>query len=86
MVDSGRGYVLSIWWLKVTPQLLKLQKKPHLRMKKVKATPAGKASLTSKASGVALMINRWKPRLLAIPTLAFTMIAISNSLVIISYA
>ena len=38
------------------------------------------------AAGVALMINRWKPRLLAIPTLAFTMIAISNSLVIISYA
>ncbi len=38
------------------------------------------------AAGVALMINRWKPRLLAIPTLAFTMIAISNSWVIISYA
>ena len=38
------------------------------------------------AAGVALMINRWKPRLLAIPTLAFTLIAISNSLVAISYA
>ena len=38
------------------------------------------------AAGVALMINRWKPRLLAIPTLAFTMIAISNSLVVFSYS
>lgn len=38
------------------------------------------------AAGVALMINRWKPRLLAIPTVAFTLIAISNSLIVISYA
>ena len=38
------------------------------------------------AAGVALMVNRWKPRLLAIPTLALTLIAISNSLVVISYA
>ena len=38
------------------------------------------------AAGIALLINRWKPRLLAIPTLAFTVIAISNSLVVLSYA
>ena len=37
------------------------------------------------AAGIALMINRWKPRLLAIPTVAFTAIAISNSLVAIGY-
>ena len=38
------------------------------------------------AAGIGLMINRWKPRLLAIPTVVFTLIAISNSLVAISYA
>lgn len=35
--------------------------------------------------GVALFINRWKPRLLAIPTVAFAVIAISNSLVVLGY-
>ena len=39
-----------------------------------------------RASGIERLINRWKPRLLAIPTLALTLIAISNSLVVISYA
>jgi hypothetical protein len=37
------------------------------------------------AAGVGLMINRWKPRLLTVPTLAFAMIAISNSLVALSH-
>lgn len=38
------------------------------------------------ATGIALFINRWKPRLLIIPTLVFTAIAISNSLVVLNYA
>jgi hypothetical protein len=37
------------------------------------------------AAGVGLMINRWKPRLLTVPTVAFAMIAISNSLVALSH-
>ena len=37
------------------------------------------------AAGVGMLINRWNPRLLNIPTLAFSMIAISNSLVLLGY-
>ena len=37
------------------------------------------------AAGVGFLINRWKPRLLNVPTLAFAMIAISNSLVALTY-
>jgi len=32
------------------------------------------------AAGVGVIINRWKPRLLNVPTLAFALIAISNSM------
>jgi hypothetical protein len=39
----------------------------------------------SLAAGVGLLINRWKPRLLTVPTLAFAIIAISNSLVALTY-
>jgi hypothetical protein len=38
------------------------------------------------AVGVGLVINRWKPRLLNIPTLAFALIAIGNSMSALSYA
>ena len=38
------------------------------------------------AGGVGLIINRWRPRLLNIPTLAFTMIAVSNSMVVMGLA
>lgn len=37
------------------------------------------------AAGVGLWINRWKPRLLTVPTMAFSMIAISNSLVALTH-
>jgi hypothetical protein len=37
------------------------------------------------AVGVGLFINRWKPRLLTVPTVAFAMIAISNSLVALAH-
>jgi hypothetical protein len=37
------------------------------------------------AAGVGLLINRWKPRLLTIPTLAFSMIAVSNFLVALAH-
>lgn len=37
------------------------------------------------AAGVGLLVNRWNPRLLALPTLAFSVIAISNSLVRLGY-
>ena len=38
------------------------------------------------AGSIGLIMNRWKPQLLNIPTLAFTMIAISNSMVALGYA
>ena len=37
------------------------------------------------AAGVGLLINRWKPGLLALPTLVFTVIAISNSVVVLTH-
>lgn len=37
------------------------------------------------AGTIGLVMNRWKPQLLNIPTLAFTMIAISNSMVALRY-
>ena len=36
------------------------------------------------AVGVGLLIRRWKPGLLNVPTLVFTLAAISNSLVVLS--
>jgi hypothetical protein len=38
------------------------------------------------ASGIGLLINRWKPHLLSIPTMALAVIAISNSMVALGYA
>jgi hypothetical protein len=38
------------------------------------------------ASGIGLLINRWKPHLLNIPTMALAVIAISNSMVALGYA
>ena len=40
---------------------------------------------TAIACGVGLLIHRWKPRLLAVPTLIFTLAAISNSVVVLTY-
>lgn len=37
------------------------------------------------AGAIGLIMNRWKPQLLNIPTLAFAMIAISNSMVALRY-
>ncbi len=37
------------------------------------------------AAGVGLVINRWKPRLLNIPTLGFALIAIGNSMSALSF-
>ncbi len=36
------------------------------------------------ALGIGLFIHRWKPRLLTVPTLVFTLAAISNSVVALS--
>ena len=38
------------------------------------------------AGAIGLAMNRWKPQLLNIPTVAFTMIAISNSMVALGYS
>ena len=38
------------------------------------------------AAGIGLVMNRWKPQLLNIPTLAFTIIAVSNSMVALGLA
>jgi hypothetical protein len=37
------------------------------------------------ASGIGLLINRWKPHLLNIPTMALAIIAISNSMVALGH-
>ena len=52
----------------------------------IEATSVPEALLVklAAAAGVALLLSRWKPKLLTIPTLVVTMAAVSNSVVVLT--
>ena len=68
---------LNLGWVEINPVINCL----------IEATSVPEAVLVklAAAASVGLLVNRWNPRLLTLPTLAFSVIAISNSLLGLRY-
>ena len=62
-----------------------MEANPFIRMA-IEATSVPEALLVklAAAAGLALLLSRWKPKLLAVPTLVVTLAAISNSMVVLT--